>query len=282
MASVIAHRIIDGSGIECHGSSYASHRRTRRSNASPAAPRQPQLPTAGGGHRDRCRPVPIPLRAPCSDTGSVSTHPLRPLAPSNAIKTVRRQDDDRRSAAERDSAAPGWRDGSAAGAGGNSAQLEAPTSALSASGDAPAGQHRSVSLDGFLELVHLEHLSPLDLRVLLRVTHREATPRELADSMGHPPTVLRRASARLVARGLLRRRRRRSRHHRLEVTLVTTASGIGAVRRVAQALGIDPSASPTPPVAPDWPATRSNAIGDTTGRPAAAAPPRIDTGARTG
>jgi hypothetical protein len=107
-------------------------------------------------------------------------------------------------------------------------------------------------------------------------------PRELADSMGHPPTVLRRASARLVARGLLRRRRRRSRHHRLEVTLATTASGMGALWRAAQALGIDPSASPTPPVAPDWPATSSKAIGDTTGRPAAAAPPRIDTGARTG
>jgi DNA-binding MarR family transcriptional regulator len=151
-----------------------------------------------------------------------------------------------------------------------------------ASGDAPAGQHRSVSLDGFLELVHLEHLSPLDLRVLLRVTHREATPRELADSMGHPPTLLRRASARLVARGLLRRRRRRSRHDRLEVTLATTASGMGALWRAAQALGIDPSASPTPPVAPDWPATSSKAIGDTTGRPAAAAPPRIDTEARTG
>jgi hypothetical protein len=83
--------------------------------------------------------------------------------------------------------------------------------------------------------------------------------------------VLRRASARLVARGLLRRRRRRSRHHRLEVTLATTASGMGALWRVAQALGIDPSASPTPPVAPDWPATSSNAIGDTIGRPAAAA-----------
>jgi hypothetical protein len=97
----------------------------------------------------------------------VSTHLPPRLAPSNDTTTVRRQDDDRRSAAERDIAAPGWRDGSPAGAGGNSAQLEAPTSALSASGDAPAGQHGSVSLDRFLELVHREHLSPLDLRVLL-------------------------------------------------------------------------------------------------------------------
>jgi hypothetical protein len=125
----------------------------------------------------------------------VSTYPPPPLAPSNGTTTVRRQEDDRRSAAERDIAAPGLRDGSAASAGGTSAELEAPTSALSASTDAPAGQHSSVSLDGFLELVHLEHLSPLDLRVLLRVTDREATVSELAASMGQPPTVLRRASA---------------------------------------------------------------------------------------
>jgi DNA-binding MarR family transcriptional regulator len=195
---------------------------------------------------------------------------------------MRRQEDDRRSAAERDIAAPGLRDGSAASAGGTSAELEAPTSAFSASTDAPAGQHSSVSLDGFLELVHLEHLSPLDLRVLLRVTDREATVSELAASMGQPPTVLGRASARLAARGLLRRRRRRSRHDRLEITLATTASGMGALWRVSQALGIDPGAAATLPVTPDWPAKGSNAIGHTTGRPAAAAPPRIDTGARTG
>jgi hypothetical protein len=38
----------------------------------------------------------------------------------------------------------------------------------------------------------------VDLRVLLRVTDREATVRDLAESMGQRPTVIRRSSARLA------------------------------------------------------------------------------------
>jgi DNA-binding MarR family transcriptional regulator len=203
-----------------------------------------QPPAVGGGRCDRCRPVPIPSRPPFSDTGSVSTYPPPPLAPSNGTTTVRRpHEDDRPPTARRDVAA------------------------------------RYLSLDRFLESVHREHLSPVDLRVLLRVTDREATVRELADSMGQPPTVLRRASARLVAHGLLRRRRRPTRHHHLEVTLATTASGMSALCRVMQALGVDRAVAATPPELSDWPANEVQRNGDAAGRPSAATPAPSETGA---
>jgi DNA-binding MarR family transcriptional regulator len=141
---------------------------------------------------------------------------------------------------------------------------------------------RYLSLDRFLESVHREHLSPVDLRVLLRVTDREATVRELADSTGLPPTVLRRASARLVARGLLRRRRRPTRHHRLEVTLATTASGMSALCRVMQGLGVDRAVAAAPPEVPDWSANKVQRNGDATGRPSATTRARSETGARAG
>jgi DNA-binding MarR family transcriptional regulator len=119
--------------------------------------------------------------------------------------------------------------------------LEARTRPLPLPGDELARRHRSLAFDRLLESVHREHLSPLDLRVLLRVTDREATVVRLAECLGHPPSVLRRASARLVARGLLRRRRRRDRHDHMEVTLATTASGMSALSRVTQALELAPT-----------------------------------------
>jgi DNA-binding MarR family transcriptional regulator len=147
--------------------------------------------------------------------------------------------------------------------------------------DAPlARHHRSVAFDRLLESVHREHLSPFDLRVLLRVTDREATLGDLAESLGQAPSVLRRASARLVARGLLRRRRRRNRHHRLEVTLATTASGMSALCRVTRALepaATDPARAPAAPARAT--ATTSNRIGDASSRTPAAPPPRRATGA---
>jgi hypothetical protein len=119
--------------------------------------------------------------------------------------------------------------------------LEARKRALPMPGGALARRHRSVAFDRLLESVHREHLSPFDLRVLLRVTDREATVVGLAESLWQPPRVLRRASARLVARGLLRRRRRRDRHAHMEVTLATTASGMSALSRVTQALELAPT-----------------------------------------
>jgi hypothetical protein len=93
---------------------------------------------------------------------------------------------------------------------------------------------RSAALEALLESVQRERLSPLDLRVLLRVTDGEVTIGELADSMGQPPDVLRRATTRLAARGLLRDRPRQCR--RLELTLTATAAGISALHRVSGSL----------------------------------------------
>jgi DNA-binding MarR family transcriptional regulator len=119
--------------------------------------------------------------------------------------------------------------------------LEARKRSLPMPGDELARRHRSLAFDRLLESVHRERLSPFDLRVLLRVTDREATVVGLAESLGQPPNVVRRASARLVARGLLRRRRRRDRQDHIEVTLATTASGMGALSRVMQALKFAPT-----------------------------------------
>ena len=149
-------------------------------------------------------------------------------------------------------------------------------------GDELARRHRSLAFDRLLEAVHREHLSPFDLRVLLRVTDREATVGDLAESLGQPPSVLRRASARLVARGLLRRRRRRNRHSHLEITLATTASGMSALSRVTEALGLAPTVPSTVLVAPQ---ERSPTASNTPDRPTNPAParplPRPEAGARS-
>jgi DNA-binding MarR family transcriptional regulator len=126
--------------------------------------------------------------------------------------------------------------------------LEVRERPLRIPGDELARRHRSLAFDRFLESVHREHLSPLDVRILLRGTDREVTVTGLAESLGQPPSVLRRASARLLARGLLRRRRRRDRHDHMEIALATTASGMSALSRVTQALELartDPSGRAT-------------------------------------
>lgn len=120
-----------------------------------------------------------------------------------------------------------------------------------------------LSVDCFLELIHREDLSPADLRLLLRVTEREATIRELADAMALDPIVLRRASARLVARGLLRRRRPPPEHHPLEVTLAVTASAIDALCRLAQAPGVDLQVRGMPAAADPSASRASGRVGQT-------------------
>jgi DNA-binding MarR family transcriptional regulator len=193
---------------------------------------------------DRCSPVPIPLRSRSSDTGSVCTYLPSPLAASSRTTT---------------GPAP-------------------PTGELSVFGNALAG----VSLDRFLELLHREDLSPVDVRVLLRVTDREATVRELANSTGQHAAVVRRASTHLVARGLLRRRRRPTADRRLDVTLAATASGMDALCRVTHALGLDLAVPETPYGLADWPANKVERNGDAAGGPSAAATSRSETGVRAG
>jgi DNA-binding MarR family transcriptional regulator len=195
-----------------------------------------------------CTPVPIPLRPERSDTGSVRTYLLPPLAPPiPAPVAVGPAGNDGRPTADRDVDATRSRAGTPASrAGGMPTALEPRNRPLPMPGDELARRHRSLAFDRLLNAVHREHLSPFDLRVLLRVTDREATVVDLAESLGQPPRVLGRASARLVARGLLRRRRRRDRHDHMEVTLATTASGMSALSRVTQALELAPRRSERP------------------------------------
>jgi DNA-binding MarR family transcriptional regulator len=173
----------------------------------------------------------------------VRTYLLPPPAPPiPAPVTVGPVGHDGRPTADRDVDATRSRAGTPASrAGGMPTALEERRRPLSMPGDELARRHRSLAFDRLLESVHREHLSPFDVRVLLRVTDREATVVDLAESLGQPPSVLRRASARLVARGLLRRRRRRDRQDHMEVTLGTTASGMSALSRVMQALKFAPT-----------------------------------------
>jgi DNA-binding MarR family transcriptional regulator len=168
--------------------------------------------------------------------------PPPPAPPIPAPVAVGPAGHDGRPTADRDVDATRSRAGTPASrAGGMPTALEARNRPLPMPGDELARRHRSLAFDRLLEAVHREHLSPFDLRVLLRVTDREATVVDLTESLGQPPRVLRRASARLVARGLLRRRRRRDRHDHMEVTLATTASGMSALSRVTQALELAPT-----------------------------------------
>jgi hypothetical protein len=101
-----------------------------------------------------------------------------------------------------------------------------------------------VALERLLQALQRERLTPLELRILLRVTEGEMTSAAIAQSMQQPPSVVGRASAQLVARGMLRRHRR---GRPLKLTLSATSSGTSALWRVSRSLAGQPvSATETP------------------------------------
>jgi DNA-binding MarR family transcriptional regulator len=61
-------------------------------------------------------------------------------------------------------------------------------------------------LDNLLAMLERRHLSPMELRVLLRLSDRGATPSQLAEGLGGPPGAIRYAARSLSMRGLVRRR----------------------------------------------------------------------------
>ena len=71
--------------------------------------------------------------------------------------------------------------------------------------DAPVHTTRAPehTLDALLELLERRRLSATELRILLAVLGSEMPVHELAESFGRPPVEIRRAGARLYARGLL-------------------------------------------------------------------------------
>jgi nucleotide-binding universal stress UspA family protein len=101
--------------------------------------------------------------------------------------------------------------------------------------DRPAAEATAPdALEQVLQALQREQLTALDLRILRLVAARELTIADVAQSLAQPLSAVRRAGARLVARGLLRRNRRRGRP--LKLTLDATERGTSALHRVHGAL----------------------------------------------
>jgi DNA-binding MarR family transcriptional regulator len=82
----------------------------------------------------------------------------------------------------------------------------------------------------FLDAIDRARLTPLDVLLLLHVAEAEATVVDLANQLDRRPADVRRATGRLVARGLLRRRADRTVPWGLIFT--ATASGLDVLRCV--------------------------------------------------
>jgi len=86
------------------------------------------------------------------------------------------------------------------------------------------------TLLAFLDALDRAGFTPMETLLLLRIASTELTVHELADELGRPPVAIRRAAARLVARGLLRRRS--GGPSRCELVLTATPHGLDAVGRL--------------------------------------------------
>jgi nucleotide-binding universal stress UspA family protein/DNA-binding MarR family transcriptional regulator len=96
------------------------------------------------------------------------------------------------------------------------------------------------ALEQLLERLQREQLTALDLRILRLLAGHELTIAEIAQALAQPPSTIRRASARLVARGLLRRNRR---GRPLKLTLDATERGTSALHRVRGTLADEPGSA---------------------------------------
>ena len=90
------------------------------------------------------------------------------------------------------------------------------------------------ALDDLLETLQRAGLSPLELRVLVRLTEREATQSELAGALEAGPGTIRRATRRLAMRGLIGRRFERGRRSRFVLRI--TSSGLLALASLVESL----------------------------------------------
>lgn len=91
-----------------------------------------------------------------------------------------------------------------------------------------------LALDGLLELLERRRLSATELRILLAVLDREVAASELAETFGRRSLDIRRAAARLYARGLLRWRHDTGRR---EAVFGITRAGLATVRPLLTAAG---------------------------------------------
>jgi DNA-binding MarR family transcriptional regulator len=85
---------------------------------------------------------------------------------------------------------------------------------------------RRLALDRVLQLLERRRLSPAEVRLLVALVERDRDLPELADSLGHDSSELRRLGERLYARGFLRWRRRSSR----EPVFGITRAGLAVTR----------------------------------------------------
>jgi len=91
--------------------------------------------------------------------------------------------------------------------------------------------HCTDSSAGLLDAIDRARLSPIEALVLMHVAHEDATVGDLAQTLDRRPADARRATARLVSRGLLRRRSDRS--VRWGHTFTATRAGVDALRALA-------------------------------------------------
>ena len=109
-------------------------------------------------------------------------------------------------------------------------------------GDGPAVAQTRGAIDRVLAALEQRKLSPTEVRVLLHLLDREASLVEVANALGHPPSVITRAAGGLDSRGLVRWFHAA---HTKQTRLAITADGLAMMRRLFAAA--DPAAGDAPP-----------------------------------
>lgn len=91
---------------------------------------------------------------------------------------------------------------------------------------------RERALDELLASLQHGDLSPLELRLLVRLAERQSAQSELADALEASPATVSRATRRLAMRGLIRRRFEGGRRSRFVLSI--TSSGLQAVAALVE------------------------------------------------
>jgi DNA-binding MarR family transcriptional regulator len=98
--------------------------------------------------------------------------------------------------------------------------------------DEPAVAQIRRMTDRALAVLEQRRLSPTEVRVLLHLLDREASLVEVANALGHPPSVITRAGGGLDSRGLVRWFHA---SHTKESRLAITADGLATMRALLAA-----------------------------------------------
>ena len=99
-------------------------------------------------------------------------------------------------------------------------------------GDGSAVARTRRATDSLLAVLEQRGLSPTQVRVLLHLLDREASLVEVANALGHPPSVITRAAGGLASRGLVRWFHA---GHTKESRLEITADGLATLRSLLAA-----------------------------------------------